>query len=203
MSAPGDLAQVLLVEDNPADAAYERAILEGDEFGVTVVNRLADGVNAARDRRFSVIVLDMSLPDGGGIRALNAMQAVAGSTPIVILSGDDDRAVATQAVQSGAQDYLLKGHLSDVSLRRALRHAIERAELTERLAGSVEELERQRSSVLQLNQLKNDLIATLAHDMARGRLRRSSGFRSCSKTVTSRVKLRPTRPRRFAPTRTA
>jgi signal transduction histidine kinase len=175
VSAPGGLAEVLLVEDNPADAAYERTILQGDEFSVTVVHRLAEGVAAARERRFSVIVLDMSLPDGGGIAALEAMQAVAGSTPIVILSGDDDQRVATQAVQLGAQDYLLKGHLSDVSLRRALRHAIERADLTERLAGSVEELERQRSSVLALNQLKNDLIAVLAHDI-KGPLTSIVGF---------------------------
>lgn len=175
MSAPGDLAEVLLVEDNPADAAYERAILQGDEFSVTVVRRLAEAVAIARERRFRVIVLDMSLPDGGGLAALAEIQSVVGSTPIVILSGDDDQRVATQAVQLGAQDYLLKGHLSDVSLRRALRHAIERGDLTERLAGSVEELERQRSSVLALNQLKNDLIAVLAHDI-KGPLTSIVGF---------------------------
>ncbi|HVA27664.1 MAG TPA: hybrid sensor histidine kinase/response regulator, partial [Candidatus Baltobacteraceae bacterium] len=174
MSDAGHRAEVLLVEDNRTAVDYERAISQGDEFAVHVVRSLAEGVAATRERRFAVIVLDLALADGG-IAALAAMQNVAGSTPVVMLGGDDDQHIASQAVQNGAQDYLLKGHLSDVSLRRALRHAIERAELAERLAGSVEELERQRSSVLQLNQLKNDLIATLAHDI-KGPLTSIVGF---------------------------
>jgi signal transduction histidine kinase len=52
---------------------------------------------------------------------------------------------------------------------------VERRDLTDRLAASIEELERQRASVLQLNQLKNDLIAVLAHDI-KGPLTSISGF---------------------------
>ncbi len=48
-------------------------------------------------------------------------------------------------------------------------------ELTHRLAASIDELERQRASVLQLNQLKNDLIAVLAHDI-KGPLTSIAGF---------------------------
>ncbi|MBV8655213.1 MAG: hypothetical protein JO160_04140, partial [Candidatus Eremiobacteraeota bacterium] len=54
------------------------------------------------------------------------------------------------------------------------KDAIDR-ELAHRLAASIDELERQRASVLQLNQLKNDLIAVLAHDI-KGPLTSIAGF---------------------------
>ena len=52
---------------------------------------------------------------------------------------------------------------------------IQGRELSHRLAASIDELERQRSSVLELNQLKNDLIAVLAHDI-KGPLTSIAGF---------------------------
>jgi signal transduction histidine kinase len=75
---------------------------------------------------------------------------------------------------------LVEGSVRDVARIRELLapegyEVVERRELTDRLAASIEELERQRSSVLQLNQLKNDLIAVLAHDI-KGPLTSISGF---------------------------
>ncbi len=167
-------ARVLIVEDNPADAAYARAILDGD-FSVTAATRLRDAVDAVGARPYDVAILDMSLPDVEGLDALARLQEVAPHLPVVILSGDDDDKIATAAVQAGAQDYLVKGHVTDVALKRAVRYAIERQELRDRLAASIDELERQRASVLELNQLKNDLIAVLAHDI-KGPLTSIIGF---------------------------
>jgi len=157
--------RVLLVEDNQADAAYVRAVLDGGEFDIAVANRIAEAIEILGNGRTDVVVLDMGLPDGTGLAGLRAIQDVAPAVPVVILSGDDDEGMATSAVQAGAQDYLLKGHASDVVLRRALRYAVDRQDLRARLAASIDELERQRGSVLALNALKNDLIAVLAHDI--------------------------------------
>ncbi|MGW8256016.1 MAG: SpoIIE family protein phosphatase, partial [Thermoguttaceae bacterium] len=54
------------------------------------------------------------------------LYAHAGNVPIVVLSGYNDERTAVKAVQSGAQDYLVKGQLSDRLLIRSLRYAIER-----------------------------------------------------------------------------
>ncbi|MEJ2360147.1 MAG: EAL domain-containing protein [Gammaproteobacteria bacterium] len=53
--------------------------------------------------------------------------------PIVILSGNDDAELSLQAVQAGAQDYLVKGQGDGNLLSRALRYAIERKRTQERL----------------------------------------------------------------------
>jgi signal transduction histidine kinase len=167
--------RILVVEDNPPDAAMIRAMLDPKEFEVVVAPRIDQAIAAIRSQRFDAVLLDLSLPDVHGIEALHRLQDTSPSLPVVIVSGDGDERVATAAVAAGAQDYLLKGHFTDVALRRQLRYAIERQELTDRLAASIEELERQRASVLQLNQLKNDLIAVLAHDI-KGPLTSIVGF---------------------------
>lgn len=167
--------RVLVVEDNPADAALVRTMLDPEQFQATIAQRMADVAGALALQSFDVALLDMSLPDASGLEALYRLKRAAPKLPIVIVSGDGDERFATNAVQSGAQDYLLKGQFTEFTLARALRYAIERQELTERLAGSIDELERQRASVLQLNQLKNDLIAVLAHDI-KGPLTSIAGF---------------------------
>jgi signal transduction histidine kinase len=167
--------RILVVEDNPPDAAMVRAMLDPKEFEVVVAPRIDQAIAAIEKQPFDAALLDLSLPDVHGIEALHRLQDASPSLPVVIVSGDGDERVATAAVAAGAQDYLLKGHFTDAALRRQLRYAIERQELTDRLAASIDELERQRASVLQLNQLKNDLIAVLAHDI-KGPLTSIVGF---------------------------
>ena len=166
---------VLLVEDNPADAAFVRALLEPTPFELTVVDRLSKALQSVNEREFDIAVLDMSLPDARGIEALRSLQHARSDMPVVILSGQDDEVLARDAVSNGAQDYLLKHTVTEGALRRSLSYAIERGRLGKRISLSVSELESQRASVLELNQLKNDLIATLAHDI-KGPLTSITGF---------------------------
>ena len=71
-------------------------------------------------------MLDLSLPDSQGIETFDKLHDAAPDIPILVLGGDDDEALAEQAVARGAQDYLLPSHLNAYSLQRALRNAIER-----------------------------------------------------------------------------
>src|SRR5665213_599769 len=158
--------RVLVIEDNPADAALVRALLSDPPgiYETSVAQRVSEAEAKLLGDRFDVALLDMSLPDAEGVEALHRVREAAPTLPIVILSGQDDEALATKAVAAGAQDYLLKGHVSELTLRRALGYSIERQEMHERLTASIDELEDQRASVIRLNQLKNDLITVLAHD---------------------------------------
>ena len=127
---PEGLAQILLVEDNPGDAYLIQEYLKaggGTELGVEVVETLA----AARERLMrngiDLILLDLSLPDSIGLETFLQLFAQAPDVPIVVLSGLADEAVATRAVQAGAQDYLVKGDVDERLILRTLRYAYERA----------------------------------------------------------------------------
>ena len=121
--------KVLLVEDNPGDARLIREMLA--EVKVTSVDlecadRLSIGVERLAKGGIDVVLLDLSLPDSHGLDTLARALAEAPGVPIVVLTGFEDEGVAVQAVQKGAEDYLVKGQVDGYTLVRAMRYAIER-----------------------------------------------------------------------------
>ena len=78
-------------------------------------------------RAVDAVLLDLSLPDSDGLETFRAARAQAPATPVVVMTGNGDERLALQAVQEGAQDYLVKGDIDGRLVVRALRHAIERA----------------------------------------------------------------------------
>ncbi len=122
--------RVLLVEDNPGDRRLIQEMLAeaGAPFRVTCVDRLADATDlmARGEGEFIAIILDLTLSDSSGLDTLHPLRQQAAHTPIVIVSGTTDEKLAVQAVQLGAQDFLVKGHFDALALSRAVLYAIER-----------------------------------------------------------------------------
>lgn len=121
--------RILLVEDDPDDVWVMRNLL-GDRWDEPVdmvqVELLSAAIERCDEDRFDVILLDLTLPDSHGLETFFAMRAHAGDVPIVVLSAYSDEQSAVKAVQAGAQDYLVKGQVSDHMLVRSIRYAIER-----------------------------------------------------------------------------
>ncbi len=123
--------KVLVIDDNPADALFICQILktsQGTPIEVEHVNRLLPGLEQVARRACDLVLLDLSLPESHGLDTFNQVHAAAPDLPIIVLSGLDDEAMATQAVRQGAQDYLVKSHVTPHLLLRALRYAIARQE---------------------------------------------------------------------------
>jgi diguanylate cyclase len=132
--------RILVVEDDPAYAAFIATMLQSSEFvrfDVEHVQTLARAEMCLRDAPFSVVLLDLGLGDAQGLEGLNAVIAVVPDVPVIILSGEDDLALSLGAVKTGAQDYLLKSQVSPDALTRSIGYAIERKNVeleTKRLA---------------------------------------------------------------------
>ena len=132
--------QVLLVEDNPTDVLLVKDELShavGASFSVVLVEQLKDALGLLPAQHFDVVLLDLSLPDSQGFETFVRLHEAAPQIPIVVLSGRDGQ-LAIQAVQAGAQDYLVKGRLGDDVLPRSIRYAIERQRAERTLAESKE-----------------------------------------------------------------
>jgi PAS domain S-box-containing protein len=128
----GTISTLLVIEDNPGDARLLREMLgEPDQQRVTVIQ--VESLGAAEDHLAAnivdVILLDLGLPDAQGLEAVRRTHAAAPLVPLVILTGLDDELLAAQALQVGAQDYLIKGQIEPRGLSRALRYAVERNRL--------------------------------------------------------------------------
>jgi diguanylate cyclase (GGDEF)-like protein len=128
-SRAGNRLQILLVEDNPADARLIREFLKdvrAMRFEVTHAPRLEDAVRALGEKPFDAVLLDLGLPDARGLEALAPVNTLAPELPIVVLSGNQDEDIAARAVRAGAQDYLVKGEIDARLLARSIRYAVER-----------------------------------------------------------------------------
>jgi len=120
---------ILLVEDNPGDVRLVEELLRetwADRNGLGHASSVEEALGRVADDPPACILLDLSLPDAGGLETLDRMRDACPSVPIVILTGTDDEAQAILAVQEGAQDYLIKGRVDGPLLRRSIRYAIER-----------------------------------------------------------------------------
>src|SRR6516164_2504608 len=121
--------KVLLVEDNEEHVAFLRQLLattEGSQFELHRAGDVAQGVGRLKDGGIQLILLDLSLPDSDGLETFIRVMEAASEIPLVVLSGINDVALAIETVQLGAQDYLVKGHVDNHLLMRAMQYAIER-----------------------------------------------------------------------------
>jgi len=80
----------------------------------------------ATEEAFDCILLDLSLPDSEGLVPVETLSVRSPQCPVVVLTGLEDPAVAIQAVQRGAQDYLTKSTLTPELVERAVRYAVAR-----------------------------------------------------------------------------
>jgi signal transduction histidine kinase/CheY-like chemotaxis protein len=128
--------QVLLVEDNLADAILIDEMLQGSNgasFYLDHTSRLSDSLDKLAEKPFDLVLLDLSLPDSQGYATFEAVHALAGQIPTIILTGTDDKDLALRAIRHGAQDYLLKDQVTGAILKQTLHHAIERNKLEQAL----------------------------------------------------------------------
>src|SRR5258708_1237786 len=148
---------VLLIEDNPGDADLMRLRLVEGKTPVQVecVNRLADGLASLSLRLPSVILLDLNLPDSRGSETFRKVLQMAPDTPVVILSGREDEALALKAMNQGVQDYLVKGDVTGKNLERAMHYAVERQAL-------LRSLELSRKQQLEF---KNRFLSHVSHEL--------------------------------------
>ena len=131
---------ILVVEDDPGDFGLIRAHirlsrlgLSGDKEPVIWAKTRAEGIAAGQGNKPDVVLLDLTLPDSAGLATVQAMHAALPGVPIVVLTGHDDSALAVAALQTGAQDYLVKGQYDQDALGRAVRNALVREALESRL----------------------------------------------------------------------
>ena len=164
-AGPGSPARlrVLLVEDDPGDAFLVNELLT--EVGAPVDLAMVATMTQALPLLGGVhcVLLDLGLPDAGGLDALRLVLRAAPGVAVCVLTGHADEHLGTAAVGEGAQDYLVKGRVDGVLLGRSLRYAVERKRADENAHRLREvELRQAESRRLERGLLPQPLLAGVA-----------------------------------------
>ena len=125
---PEKRTHILIVEDNDYIAELLEGMLAADPsvFAFSSAKTIASGVKCLRAEEIDLVLLDLNLPDSSGLETLETIQAKEPGVPIVVISGMDDDEIADQAIEKGAQDYLIKGRIKHDLLYGTIHDALDR-----------------------------------------------------------------------------
>ena len=141
---------ILVIEDNPGDYFIVEELLSEHIEAPNIVN--APNFKTAVETlsvpgSFDVILLDLSLPDKQGQDLLTEVLKLAGSQPVIVLTGNTDIDFSTNSISQGVLDYLLKDELNAIALYKSIVYAIER----KRAISKIKESEKRYSDLFQLS----------------------------------------------------
>jgi signal transduction histidine kinase len=136
--------RLLIVDDDETDRRLYGWLLARQAPGQFEIHQASDGaagLTALRERTFDCVLLDFSLPDVTGLEFLTDC-VTNGELPaaFVLITGHGNEAIAVDAMKLGVQDYLVKDHVNEGRLWRAIVRAVSQRELRQRLADSLHAL---------------------------------------------------------------
>ncbi len=125
---------ILLVEHDPDQTQMIRKMFDVQgthAFKLAHVDSVSEAEKYLAGTPVDIVLLDLGLPDAQGLDAVRRVRAAKPRVSIVLLSSSDDEPFAAQAIQEGAQDYLIKGEIEPRELMRTLLNVAERRILEE------------------------------------------------------------------------
>ena len=167
--------RVLLVEDNPTDALIVKKKLQRDanfDYEIDHVVSGEEAVSTLEKGAYHITLLDYNLPKKSGLETLREVKSKNIETPIVMITGQGDEAVAAQLIKEGAFDYLPKRDGYEDSVPLMIRKTIaefrarqERQRLQKEIALKKDELEKTNAQLKELDRMKSDFVANVVHEL--------------------------------------
>ena len=130
--------KILHVEDDPVDAMLMQTALSDDaktcgKYDIVHVDGLKEALEELRQHGYDAVLLDLNLRDVSGTSNISAIKEENPDIPVVVLSGLDNDKVALEAIDSGAQEYISKGHCNGKVIRLAIQSSIRRKHVERQL----------------------------------------------------------------------
>ncbi len=132
---------ILTVEDNTSDLFLLEHMLKASGLEIAQLystDHIRDAYTLLEKHTIHVVLLDLTLPDSFGIHSFTYLKPVVQKIPVIILTGMSDTNIALEAIKEGAQDYLVKGELTEGLLTKAIQYSMERKRTLENLRVSNE-----------------------------------------------------------------
>ncbi len=125
------MAQILVIDDEPADRHLMRQALEKEGHSVHEAETAADALEQLRSEVPDVVILDILLPDENGLEVFQKIRAIDSAVPVIFVTALGSSHTAIEAVRRGAFDYLVKP-LKVNELRELVGRAVKMRQISKR-----------------------------------------------------------------------
>jgi two-component system KDP operon response regulator KdpE len=117
--------EILLIEDDPQIRKFLRAMLTAEDYRFREAINASEGLAQAASRKPDLVLLDLGLPDKDGVDVIREVRAWS-QVPILIISARDREKDKIEALDAGADDYVMKPFAPGEVLAR-IRAALRRS----------------------------------------------------------------------------
>ena len=152
--------KLLLVEDDEDDYVLTQGLLEdiiAGEYSLTWASTPQEARKHFARNNHDLCMMDYRLGSEDGLSLLREAPKLGFKGPIIMLTGQDNKQLDQEALNAGAEDYLVKSQLNAQGLARAIRYALTRREM------EAERVERLRAETE--NRSKSEFLAHLSHEL--------------------------------------
>ncbi|MDB5036700.1 MAG: domain S-box [Bacteriovoracaceae bacterium] len=128
-------------------------------FEIENAKLLSEAFAKLETQTFDLILVNLSLPDSGGVYTLSKINAKVESIPSIVINGADDEDLALQSIRAGAEDYWIKGQPGAKMLARSIRARIEKVHFAQAKMNALQS---------GFHAFKMSALATMASDVSGG-----------------------------------
>ena len=99
--------EILLIEDNLSIVKGLEYLFKQENYNLNIATNLKEAIQIIRERKISLIILDITLPDGNGLKFYENIVRK-NNIPTIFLTAQDDEETIVEALNMGADDYITK-----------------------------------------------------------------------------------------------
>jgi PAS domain S-box-containing protein len=160
---------IVIVDDSPEDRElYRRYLLSDLDYTYTILEAGLgrQGLDLWQHHRPDALLLDYRLPDLDGLDFLSQLKSFTPQPclPIIMVTGSGNEAIAVQAMKSGAQDYLIKEHITPAGLQLAINGVISTVQVHTQLQQREAQLQQSEEFKNRMLESSQDCIKVLDRD---------------------------------------
>lgn len=156
-AAPGALC-ILIADDDEGDRRLMKRVLTQAKFDAECIeaSSIDETLDISGRQSIDCAIVDYCMPGRDGLHGLTALHQRFPTMPIIMVTGQGDESIATEAMKRGALDYISKSHITARSIRRCVDGALQKGALLRKVAEQRKDLE------LFASVLAHDLSAPIA-----------------------------------------
>lgn len=126
---------ILIADDDNGDRMQLKRVLKksGLPCEISEASDIKEALVICQDKPLDISIIDYQMPGQNGLEGIKALHALFPSMSIIMVTGQGDEIIASEAIKQGASDYIPKGNIDAQAIRRVIENALEKKKLLQKI----------------------------------------------------------------------